>query len=138
MTDLVWDDRLISRERALRLAGDWPVYASVGYAQLEQYETEGGDHLPGQWQVNLRCGRCHASVTLLAKFAVRPGKNVAELARYLGELGDQELTERDFGWLGTTLIEEVNYQATTITGELTAVLRHMVMAHDVSLSGAQA
>lgn len=137
MTELVWDDRLISRERALRLAGDWPVYASIGYAQLEQYEIEGGDKLPGQWQVNQRCGRCHASIALLATFAVRPGLNVVELAAHLAELGDQELTARDYGWLGTTLIQEVTYEATSVTRELAAVLRHMVTAHDTSLSGAE-
>lgn len=112
MTDLVWDDRLISRERALRLAGDWPTYVGIDYADLEQYEAEGSEQKqPGQWQLNLRCGRCHQNCALLGTLDVQPG---------------------------ATLIGSVNYVAFSPTTDLSAVLRHMVMAHDVSLSGAEA
>lgn len=88
-----WDARLIDPERALWLAGDWPVYASHELAELSQYETE-----PDRWQINLRCRKCDKSCGLLGAGALV-------------------------------------YQ-TTIGDLLSGVLRHMVSAHDWSLSGA--
>lgn len=62
-----WDARLLSPARALELAGDWPVYASVEIAALSQFEPEGGgdQRIPDQWQVNLRCRKCDQSCGLL-------------------------------------------------------------------------
>jgi hypothetical protein len=89
-----WDARLISPERALRLAGDWPVYATAELAELSQFGPEQADRM----QVNLRCRKDGQSVGLLGA----PG---------------------------------VTYE--TSAGDLlSAVLRHLVTAHDLPLSGA--
>lgn len=107
---LAWDPRLLSPERALALAGTAGIYAGVDYAALDQFAAEDGRPAqPGRWQVNLRCGLCHQSCGLLGTLDVQPG---------------------------ATLIRAVNYEATSITDLLAGVLRHLVMAHDVSLSGA--
>lgn len=107
-----WDSRLITPARAMELAGDHGIYASIGYAQLSQFGREdGAPAQPSRWQVNLRCGPCHQSVIQLATMDVEPG---------------------------STLIRSVNYDAVTPAELLTAVLRHLVMAHDVSLSGGEA
>jgi hypothetical protein len=88
-----WDPRLISPEQALRIAGDWPVYASHEMASLSQF----GDQ-PDRWQINLRCLECGQSCGLLD----------APRQVYKTSIGDL----------------------------LSGVLRHMVTAHDWSLSGA--
>ena len=88
-----WDPRLLSPERALWLAGDWPVYATYDLAELSQYDAQ-----PDQWQINLRCRKCDQSCGMLAT-------------------GD------------------LSYQA-TIGDLLSGVLRHLVTAHNLSLSGA--
>jgi hypothetical protein len=103
-----WDPRLISPERALRIAGDWPFYHTLELARLSQFEMEGGGApLPDQWQLNLRCGKpeCMASITKV--------------------LDTQQLNP-DTGHAGDLL------DAGTL---LSAVLRHLVTAHDVPLSG---
>lgn len=87
-----WDPRLLSPEKALRLAGDWPLYATDELAELAQFGSQ-----PDRWQINLRCRKDGQSVALL---------------------GD-----------GTS-------HTTTVGDLLSAVMRHMVMAHDVPLSGA--
>lgn len=62
-----WDRRLISPETALRLTGDTGVYFTAQRADLSQYEPEGGGpRQPDQLQINMRCGQCHQSITLLA------------------------------------------------------------------------
>lgn len=113
-----WDHRLISPERALELAGDWPIAIDGGVAQLSQFEGEAGGQLQrDQWQVNLRCqatahgqpegGRiCDQSVALLAR---RPD-------------GDSRTA----------------VTATSPAELLSGVLRHMVMAHEVPLNGGSA
>ncbi|TNC19063.1 hypothetical protein [Amycolatopsis alkalitolerans] len=83
-----WDDRLITRERALELAGTAPVY-------LEDAGVRG---------LFLRCAQCHQSC---GQFRDGPGDDVKRFA------------ER------TTTVEEI----------LSGVLRHLVMVHDVPLSG---
>ena len=103
-----WDPRLITPGRALQLAGDWPVYFDAGQARLSQYEPEaGGQRLADQWQVNCRCGKDHQSITMLGRFSLR-------------EDGAPE-------W--------VEFASTTVGDLLSDVLRHMVTAHDLSLSG---
>ena len=103
-----WDPRLISPERALRLTGDWPVRVTCEYALLSQFEPEGGGpgQQPDRVQVNLRCGRCDQSVMLLGSGA--PGE----------------------------LLIPVAAVATTAAEIMSAVLRHLVMAHDQPLSAA--
>lgn len=100
-----WDARLLTPERALQLAGDWPVYASAGMSQLSQFGSQ-----PDQGQVNLRCGRCHQSCGLLGTFTPddRMPHGLAAVKQPLTSIGDL----------------------------LSAVVRHMVTAHDLSLSGA--
>lgn len=107
-----WNAALLSPERALRLAGDWPTYATAELAELSQFQMEGGG--PGQrdrYQINMRCGApsfghpermCEQSCGLLAEIA--PGAPPV-----LTSIGDL----------------------------LSGVLRHMVMTHDVPLNGAQ-
>lgn len=97
-----WDARLLSPERALALAGDWPVYAAYELAELSQF----GDSQADRWQVNLRCRKCGQSCGLLG----------------IGH-----------GPLGADL--DHSYQ-TNIGDLLSGVLRHLVTAHDLSLSGA--
>src|SRR5215469_9591073 len=112
MAPMQWDKRLISAERAMELAGSWPLYVGIGYADLGQFESDsGGPSQPGQWQVNLRCGMpgCHQSCGLLGVLDVQPG---------------------------ATLIREVRYEATSPEDLLAAVLRHAVTAHEMILSGA--
>lgn len=94
-----WDDRLLSPERGLRLAGDWPLYATFELAGLSQFELEGGGPPPveDRWQINLRCRKDGQSVAML---------------------GDGTSFTTDIGDL------------------LSAVLRHLVTAHDLVLSGA--
>jgi hypothetical protein len=93
-----WDPRLISPERALRLVGDWPVYATAELAELSQFTPEGGGPAAAdRLQHNLRCGHCGQSVTLLA---------------------------------------EAPQLSTTTAEQMSAVLRHVVMAHDLPLSAA--
>jgi hypothetical protein len=104
-----WNDRLLSPERALRMAGDWPVWASAELAELSQFQMEGGG--PGQadrWQINLRCG------------AERHGGG-AVCGQSCGMLGENT---------GAAPV------LTSIGDLLSGVLRHMVMAHDQPLNGA--
>lgn len=62
-----WDRRLIAPEDALRLTGDRAVYFTAERAELAQFAPEGGGAaLPDQLQINMRCGQCHQSVTMLA------------------------------------------------------------------------
>lgn len=91
-----WDPRLISPDRALMLAGDWPVYATYELAELSQFGTETDPGQPDQWQINLRCRRCEQSCGLLSDATGPYQTNVGDL--------------------------------------LSGVLRHLVMAHDLSLS----
>lgn len=74
---MIWDERLITRTRALELAGHWPLYLDAGPVVL------------------LRCGRCHQSCGAFDSL------------------------------IAQTTVEEI----------LSGVLRHLVMAHDVALSG---
>ena len=116
-----WDPRLMTPARALALVGDWPAYASVDLAELSQFEPEGGGpRQPDQWQAHLRCGQCHQSVTMLASF-----QTVTGLANGLASV----LAAGPPAMHG---------DATTMGDLLSAVLRHLVMAHDVSLSAAAA
>ena len=104
-----WDPKLITPGRALALAGDWPVYYTVAISDLSQFDPEaGGEPQSAQWQINQRCGKCHQSITELAAMKVpNTSPNVT------------------FGGPGTN------------TGDqLSDVLRHMVTAHNQSLSGA--
>lgn len=94
-----WDPRLITPERALQLAGDWPVYAGMTKAELSQFGSQ-----PDRMQINLRCRRCHQSCGLLS--VPRGGPQADD--GYLTSIGDL----------------------------LSGVLRHLVTAHDLSLSGA--
>lgn len=89
-----WHPKLITPDRAIRLAGDWPVYASYEHAPLSQF----GDQ-DDRWQINLRCRKCRQSCGLLG---------------------------RDWG---------ISYE-TSVGDLLSGVLRHLVTAHDLSLSGA--
>jgi hypothetical protein len=92
-----WDARLLSPERALWMAGDWPLYATFEVAQLSQFEPEGGgDPQADQWQINLRCRKDNQSVAMLG-----------DATSFTTSIGDL----------------------------LSAVVRHMVTAHDQSLSG---
>jgi hypothetical protein len=103
-----WNARLLTPERALRLTGDWPFYHTLQLARLSQFEMEGGGgQIPDQWQVNLRCGKpdCMASITMV--------------------LATREL-DPDTGHAGNLL---------DVGTVMSAVLRHLVTAHDVSLSG---
>lgn len=118
---MTWDDRLISREQALALAGQWPLTATYELAELSQFEMEGGaPPLDDQWQINLRCST--------AKGWKPAGPDRAEAER-----GDR----------GTACGQSVAMlaaggQAFTTNAEdiLAGILRHMVMAHDVPLSRA--
>ena len=101
----------MSPARALELAGDWPLYADLELAELSQFEPEGGgDRLPDQWQINLRCRVCDQSCGLLARAVV------------IGDAGEGR---------------ETVYQ-TTIAELLSGVLRHKVMAHGQALNVAAA
>jgi hypothetical protein len=100
-----WDARLLTPERALHLAGDWPVYYTIECAVLSQFNPEaGGEPMDDQWQVNQRCGKCDQSITMLAR-ACHP-------------------------------VDTVSGPHTTTADQLSDVIRHMVTAHNLSLSGA--
>jgi hypothetical protein len=102
-----WDARLIAPEAALRMAGDWPVYYTLELAELSEYLSGQQD----QWQINERCGKCHQSTGMLAY--------------------------REAGMIETTPLDPpLTGPQTTIADRLSGVLRHMVTAHDWSLSGA--
>ena len=94
-----WDARLLSPERALRLAGDWPLYATFEISLLSDY----GDQ-PDQWQINLRCRKCQQSCGLLANGSGTSSTVITAAETSIGDL-------------------------------LSGVLRHLVTAHDLSLSG---
>lgn len=102
-----WDRRLITPERALELAGDWPVYYTVAKAELSQF----GELQADQWQINQRCGKCDQSIALLASGRA---DILANLTAGTFETGPH----------------------TTTGDQLSDVLRHLVTAHDLSLSGA--
>lgn len=87
---MTWDERLITRERALELAGRWPVYLEFDEIRAATY---------------LRCCRCDQSC---AAFEFGPGRSLNLLA---------------------------SRSETNVDDVLSGVLRHMVMAHDVQLSG---
>lgn len=110
-----WDARLIDPERALWLAGDWPFALDVQLAELSQFEGEaGGSIQPDQRQANLRC---------LAVAHNHPDRVCDQSIIMLARQGDgmrQAATNTSVGDL------------------LSAVLRHMVMAHDVPLNGGSA
>ena len=74
MTAMVWDDRLISQERAYKLSGNWEMTLDAPY---------------------LRCGTCDGNILKLPSY----GKCI------------------------------------TLDGLTAAVVRHMVMNHNYSLSG---
>jgi hypothetical protein len=99
-----WDARLITPARALELAGDWPVWMSAEWADLAQFETEGGAVQASRWQLNMRCGKCGQSCGLLTQ--AKPGLLAPSFERADTSPGDL----------------------------LSGVLRHMVMAHDVPLN----
>jgi hypothetical protein len=109
-----WDPRLLAPETALHLTGDWPIYVSCERADLGQFDMEGGGPSPqgAQWQVNLRCAAppCNGrSITLLAS------------------VPESEIRDGSIAGAPTDL------------GELmSAILRHLVMAHDQPLSGGKA
>ena len=94
-----WDARLIEPERALYMAGDWPVYYTFARSSLAQFEQE------DRAQIYQRCGRCHQSITALATTTEVP------------------------------VMRELKGPQTTPADQLSDVLRHMVTAHDWSLSG---
>jgi hypothetical protein len=96
-----WDPRLMSPERALHLAGDWPVYYTAGKAELFQFGSQ-----PDQIQLNQRCGKCHQSITALLQ--------VTDVPDLVG----------------------LKSPETTTADQLSDVLRHLVTAHDIPLSGA--
>jgi hypothetical protein len=100
-----WDARLILPARALELVGDLGVYASVEWADLEQFHAEGGGTLQAsRLQVNLRCADCDQSCGLLGQG--KPGRLDGTPDGFRTSLGDL----------------------------LSGVLRHRVMAHDLPLN----
>jgi hypothetical protein len=114
-----WNDRLLPAERALDLAGDWPLTATYELSELSQFEGESGpaDERPDQWQINLRCATLRRMKLddpgQWATLPVEPcGQSVAMLAA-----AGQSFT-------------------TSISDLLAAVVRHQVTAHNLSLSGA--
>jgi len=114
-----WNDRLLSPARALEMAGTWPLTATHEVAELSQYETEDGrPPQPDQWQINLRCStvkgwKLDDLEASRALPAAQCGQSVGMLAA-----GGQGFT---------TSIEDL----------LAGVVRHMVTAHNLSLSGAR-
>lgn len=75
-----YDPRLMTAARALELAGDWPVFADVQYADLDQFEPEhGGPRQPGRWQANLRCMRCQQSCGQLGAQGDTVATDIADL-----------------------------------------------------------
>ena len=113
-----WDDRLMPAARALELCGDWPLTASYELARLSQFEPEGGgEPQPDQWQINLRC-------------AVVRGYKLDAPAK---ALDDSQACGQSCGMLA----ESGRPFVISLKGDLlAAVMRHMVMAHNLSLSGA--
>jgi hypothetical protein len=110
MPGLEWDPRLITPERALELAGHWELIVDAQWAELSQFESEsGGERLPDRGQFNLRCRLCGQSCRLLGEGP--PNQPVVKLG-------------------------EIRPLPFDLEGLLSAVLRHMVMAHDVPLNRA--
>jgi hypothetical protein len=101
-----WDRRLISPEAALWIVGDQPVYFTCERAELSQFEPEGGGpRRPDQLQINMRHGG-------------GCGQSVCLLA------ADPDPTA-----------PRLQGAATTQGDLITAILRHLVTAHDQPLSG---
>lgn len=75
-----YDPRLMTAERALELAGDWPVFVDVQYADLEQFGPDtGGPRQAGRWQANLRCMRCQQSCGQLGAQGDTVATDIADL-----------------------------------------------------------
>jgi len=75
-----YDPRLMTAARALELAGDWPVFVDVQYADLGQFEPEtGGPRQEGRWQANLRCMRCQQSCGQLGAQGDLVATDIADL-----------------------------------------------------------
>lgn len=114
-----WNDKLLPAARALEMAGDWPLTATHEVAELSQFENEGGrPPLDDQWQINLRCSTVRGwklddpeGSAALPRVAC--GQSVAMVAAK-----DQSFT-------------------TSINDLLAGVVRHMVTAHNLSLSGSR-
>lgn len=106
--ELVWDPRLLEPARALELAGNAALFVTVDWAELAQFELEGGG--PGQLdrgQLHLRCGACGRSLRLLGEGP--PGQQVVRLS---------EITPYPFDPVSL----------------VTSVLRHLVTHHDLPLN----
>jgi hypothetical protein len=119
---VTWDDRLISRDRALALTGRWPLTATYELAELSQFEMEGGgEPIPDRWQVNLRCS------TARGWRAPAPGpRGAAFPGDHRTPCGQSVAMLAAGGQAFVTNVEDI----------MSGILRHMVMAHDVPLSGA--
>jgi hypothetical protein len=103
-----WNPALLSPERALQLAGDWPLYASAETAELSQFEMEGGGHLADRPQINMRCGH----------------------ERH----GGGPMCGQSCGLLGENRGPDTVPVLTSVGDLLSGVLRHMVMVHDQPLN----
>lgn len=105
MAEAVWDPRLITPGRALELAGRHPLYATFQLAELSQFEPDG-------------------------YAAAQAGAD--------GRLPDQwqiNLRCKDDDQSVGLLATGTETFDTSIEDLLSGVLRHLVMAHNVSLSG---
>ena len=114
-----WNNRLLSPERALALAGNWALTATYENAELSQFENEAGrPPLEDQWQINLRC-----SIQKRWKFGPENAEANAELERVA--CGQSVAMLAAHGESFTTSVNDI----------LAGVVRHMVMAHELALSG---
>lgn len=106
--DLVWDPRLITAERALELVASVGLFVTADWAELAQFEPEGGGPpQPDRGQFHMRCATCGRSVRLLGEGP--PNQETVQL---------NEITPFPFD----------------IPGLITGVLRHLVTHHDVPLN----
>jgi hypothetical protein len=112
-----WNDRLLPAARALEMAGDWPLTATHEYADLGQFENEAGrPPLESQWQINLRC-------STVKGWKLDDPDGSALLPRVACEQSVGMLAAKDQSF------------TTSISDLLAGVVRHMVTAHNLSLSG---
>lgn len=106
--ELVWDPRLITPARTLELAGAAELFITADWAELSQFENEGGGPpQPDRGQLHIRCALCGRSVRLVGEGP--PDQPVVKLG---------EITPYKFD----------------VVGLLTSVLRHGVTHHDVALN----
>lgn len=105
---LVWDRRLISPERALELGGKAALIVTADWAELAQFEPEGGGPpQPDRGQLNIRCGQCQRDVRLVG----------------IGPPNQQ-----------TVRLGEIQPIGFDVEGLLSSVLRHLVTHHDLPLN----